>query len=67
MVQVRFCLTSLFSEPPTENCWREDASELHVYSLEMSPQFAAIATELIDLAGLSKIVTVIVGPASTSL
>lgn len=67
MVQVCSCPMSLHSESPTEDCWCEDASGLHVYSLEMSPEFAAIATQLIDLAGLSNIVTVIVGPASSSL
>jgi catechol O-methyltransferase len=36
--------------------------ELRVWSLEMSPEFAAIARKLIDLAGLSEIVTVVVGP-----
>ncbi|KAL4124394.1 hypothetical protein PRIC2_007992 [Phytophthora ramorum] len=34
---------------------------VHVYSFEISPQFAAIATKMIDFAGLSDIVTIFVG------
>jgi catechol O-methyltransferase len=41
--------------------------ELRVLSLEMSPEFAAIARKLIELAGMSEIVTVVVGPAEESL
>ena len=39
----------------------------HIWSLEASPRFAAIATELVGLAGLSEIVTVVTGPAAESL
>ncbi len=49
---------------------RENASsqeELRVWSLEMSAEFAAIARKLIEIAGLSEIVTVVVGPAEESL
>lgn len=41
--------------------------ELHVWSLELSSEFASIAREMIDLAGLSDIVTVVVGTAEVSL
>ncbi|KAG0645498.1 Catechol O-methyltransferase A [Hyphodiscus hymeniophilus] len=40
---------------------------LRFYSLELMPEFAAIASELIALAGLSDIVKVIVGSADASL
>ncbi|KAF2792487.1 S-adenosyl-L-methionine-dependent methyltransferase [Melanomma pulvis-pyrius CBS 109.77] len=39
----------------------------HLWSLEFEPRFAAIATELINIAGLSDIVTVVTGPAEESL
>lgn len=42
-------------------------NKLQVWSLEMSPEFAAIAEKLIDIAGLSDLVTVVVGPAEESL
>jgi predicted O-methyltransferase YrrM len=38
-----------------------------VLSLEMSANFSAIARELIQLAGLSEIITVVTGPAEESL
>ncbi|RFU73554.1 s-adenosyl-l-methionine-dependent methyltransferase [Trichoderma arundinaceum] len=41
--------------------------QLRVLSLEMSAEFSSIARELIQLAGLSDIVTVITGPAEESL
>jgi catechol O-methyltransferase len=41
--------------------------DLHVWSLELDSEFASIAKEMIDLAGLSDIVTVVVGTAETSL
>lgn len=41
--------------------------QLRVWSLEMSTEFAAIARELIMLAGLSDIITVVTGPAEESL
>ncbi|KAI1208034.1 S-adenosyl-L-methionine-dependent methyltransferase [Annulohypoxylon truncatum] len=37
------------------------------YSLEMNPEFAAVISMLVDLAGLSDIVKVVVGPSSDSL
>ncbi|KAI1384965.1 S-adenosyl-L-methionine-dependent methyltransferase [Hypoxylon trugodes] len=37
------------------------------YSLEMNPEFAAVMSVLVDLAGLSNVVKVIVGPSSNSL
>jgi len=42
-------------------------AELQVWSLEMSAEFAAIAEKLIEIAGLSDLVTVVVGPAEGSL
>jgi catechol O-methyltransferase len=41
--------------------------ELKIWSLEMSTEFAEIARKLIELAGLSEIVTVVIGPAEESL
>ncbi|KAE8447881.1 hypothetical protein EG329_010110 [Mollisiaceae sp. DMI_Dod_QoI] len=46
---------------------REEPSNLKVWSLEMNSQFAKIATELIDLAGLGDIATVVTGSAEVSL
>ncbi|KAL7785555.1 S-adenosyl-L-methionine-dependent methyltransferase [Trichoderma ceciliae] len=40
---------------------------LCVWSLEMSAEFSSIARELVQLAGLSDIVTVVTGPAGESL
>lgn len=37
------------------------------YSLEMNPEFAAVISMLVDLAGLSDIVKVVVGPSSDSI
>ncbi|KAL4803395.1 S-adenosyl-L-methionine-dependent methyltransferase [Aspergillus unguis] len=37
------------------------------FSLEMNPEFAAIAMALVDLAGLSDIVKVVIGPSDASL
>lgn len=39
----------------------------HYYSLERNPEFAAVITSLIDLAGLQSIASVIVGPGDHSL
>lgn len=39
----------------------------HYYSLERNPEFAAVITSLIDLAGLRSIASVIVGPSDKSL
>ncbi|KAJ3382128.1 hypothetical protein HDU84_004602 [Entophlyctis sp. JEL0112] len=44
-----------------------DSSNLQVWSLEMSPDFARIAEKLIAIAGLSELVTVVVGSAEESL
>ncbi|OTB06744.1 hypothetical protein M426DRAFT_72199 [Hypoxylon sp. CI-4A] len=44
-----------------------DAGGKRYYSLEMNPEFAAVITMLVDLAGLSEVVKVIVGPSSQSL
>jgi catechol O-methyltransferase len=41
--------------------------QVKYYSLEFSPLFAAIGRSMVDLAGLSDIVKVVVGPASHSL
>lgn len=38
-----------------------------LYSLERNPEFAAVVASLVDLAGLSDIVKVIVGPSDRSL
>ncbi|KAL7893722.1 S-adenosyl-L-methionine-dependent methyltransferase [Trichoderma sp. SZMC 28014] len=38
-----------------------------VFSLEMKAEFASIAEQLIELAGLSEIVTVVTGPAGESI
>ncbi|KAL4971911.1 hypothetical protein BDW66DRAFT_163305 [Aspergillus desertorum] len=37
------------------------------YSLEMNPEFAAVIMALVDLAGLSDVVRVIVGPSDASI
>ncbi|KAL5337507.1 hypothetical protein BJX70DRAFT_389269 [Aspergillus crustosus] len=37
------------------------------YSLEMNPEFAAVIMSLVDLAGLSDIVKVVVGPSDASI
>ncbi|KAF2156834.1 catechol O-methyltransferase [Myriangium duriaei CBS 260.36] len=37
------------------------------YSLERNPEFAAVIASLVDLAGLSDVVKVVVGPSDTSL
>jgi catechol O-methyltransferase len=37
------------------------------YSLELKPQFAAVSRKLLELAGLSDLITVIVGPAAEGL
>ncbi|KAK5173862.1 uncharacterized protein LTR77_002543 [Saxophila tyrrhenica] len=42
-------------------------SEVHLWSLEFDANFAAIASELIALAGLKDIVTVVVGSADETL
>lgn len=42
-------------------------SEARVWSLELDESFAAIIKELVEFAGLSDIVHVVVGPASESL
>ncbi|KAI1382012.1 S-adenosyl-L-methionine-dependent methyltransferase [Hypoxylon crocopeplum] len=44
-----------------------DAGGKRYYSLEMNPEFAAVISMLVELAGLSEIVKVIVGPSSRSL
>lgn len=45
----------------------ESADGLRLWSLEFDPLIASIAMNLIDLAGLSDIVKVVVGPAADSL
>jgi catechol O-methyltransferase len=42
------------------------SEEIRVWSLELNSEFASIAREMIDLAGLSDVVTVVVGTAETS-
>ena len=46
---------------------REQVSEAKLWSLEFDPVFANIISELVDLAGLSSIVTVVTGPADESM
>lgn len=43
------------------------SQQLRVFSLELSAEFSSIARELIQLAGLSDIITVVTGPAEESL
>jgi catechol O-methyltransferase len=45
----------------------QSTHKLRVWSLEMNAEFASIARQLIQLAGLDDIVTVVVGPAEESL
>ncbi|CZR56467.1 related to catechol O-methyltransferase [Phialocephala subalpina] len=45
----------------------EEVKDLKVWSLEMNPEFADVARQLIQLAGLSDIITVVTGPAEESL
>lgn len=40
---------------------------IHVWSLELNSDFAAIAREMVELSGLTEMVTFIVGPAEVSL
>ncbi|RFU27607.1 hypothetical protein B7463_g8739, partial [Scytalidium lignicola] len=47
--------------------YREPNQRLRIWSLEMNSGFASIAREMIELSGLSDIVTVIEGSASESL
>jgi catechol O-methyltransferase len=44
-----------------------EGDDFHVWSMEFEPRFAAIAEKLIEIAGLSKHVSVVVGPADESL
>ncbi|XXG94488.1 hypothetical protein Hte_000745 [Hypoxylon texense] len=44
-----------------------DAGGERYYSLEMNPEFAAVISMLVDFAGLSDIVKIVVGPSSRSL
>lgn len=44
-----------------------EAGGTRYFSLERNPEFAAVITSLVDLAGLSSIVKVIVGPSDASL
>lgn len=44
-----------------------DAGGQQYLTLERSPEFAAVTSSLVDLAGLSDIVKVIVGPSDTSI
>jgi catechol O-methyltransferase len=55
----------LFADAMRSNASSE--TKLQVWSLEMSPEFAGIAEKLIKIAGLSDLVTVVVGPAEKSL
>ena len=43
------------------------AQGVKIYTLDFEPRFAAIANKLIELAGLSDVVQVMVGPASESI
>jgi catechol O-methyltransferase len=45
----------------------KDAGGGQYFSLERNPEFAAVMTMLVDLAGLSDIVTVVVGSSSDAL
>lgn len=56
----------LFADVMRKNPGSE-GKKFQVWSLEMSTEFAAIAEKLIDIAGLSDIVTVVVGPAEESI
>lgn len=44
-----------------------DAEGLHVYTFEMDPKIAQCARDLVSLAGLQDVVTVLEGPGSESL
>lgn len=39
----------------------------HVWSLELSPEYAAVAAEMVGMTGLSEFVTIVVGPSEGSL
>jgi catechol O-methyltransferase len=56
----------LFADSMRQSALSEK-NKLQVWSLEMSPEFAVIAEKLIDIARLSDLVTVVVGPAEESL
>ena len=56
----------LFADVMRKNPGSE-GKKFQVWSLEMSAEFAAIAEKLIGIAGLSDLVTVVVGPADESL
>lgn len=44
-----------------------DAGGKHYWSLERNPEFAAVTSSLVDLAGLSDVVKVVVGPSDVSI
>ena len=67
LVSFPFSPNSFNCRMHSDEICEKDASGLRLYSLEMNPEFAAIATQLIAIAGLSDIVRVIVGPAESSL
>jgi catechol O-methyltransferase len=46
---------------------RDTDGSFHIWSIEKEPRFAAIAEKLIDLAGLSEHITVVVGAAEEVL
>lgn len=46
---------------------RPNESSIHVWALEIEPKFVAIASELVELAGLQDIVTTVTGSADESL
>ncbi|KAH8899829.1 S-adenosyl-L-methionine-dependent methyltransferase [Thozetella sp. PMI_491] len=43
------------------------ADDVHLYTFELDPKMAQIARDLIKLAGLEDVVTIVVGPAAESL
>lgn len=45
----------------------KNADRIHIWSLEVSLEFATIARDMIDIAGLSDLITVVVGTAEETL
>lgn len=46
---------------------RPNDSSVHLWALELEPNFVAIASELVEMAGLQDIVTVVTGRADESM
>lgn len=57
----------LFADGMRAHSSGNNVKKMQVWSLEMNSEFAAIARRLVEIAGLSELVTVVVGSAEESL